>query len=108
VFDEILAYPVWRSGTGAFTANLSINLRRMVPLGSTQRFWARVKERKGRKIFTEGRITSPDGSVTYADATGLWIESAYMQSSHKVDATGAEKQTTTQPQQQPQQLPSKL
>lgn len=30
VFDEILAYPVWRSGVTAFTANVSTNLRKMV------------------------------------------------------------------------------
>lgn len=30
VFDEILAYPVWRSGVPAFTANVNINLRKMV------------------------------------------------------------------------------
>jgi acyl-coenzyme A thioesterase PaaI-like protein len=27
LFDECLAYPIWRSGTTAFTVNLNINLR---------------------------------------------------------------------------------
>ena len=91
VFDEILAYPVWRSGLAAFTANLNLNLRRMVPLGSTQRFTARVERKDGRKLYTRGVITSPDGQTTFADCAGLWIESAYMGKTQQVDAKGVEK-----------------
>jgi acyl-coenzyme A thioesterase PaaI-like protein len=76
VFDEILAYPVWRTGATAYTANLNINLRRRVPLNSTQRFEARVARREGRKWFLEGRILSLDGATVFADATGLWISSS--------------------------------
>lgn len=78
VFDEILAYPVWRSGVNAFTANLNINLRRMVPLNSSVRWRARVARVEGRKHFLEGAITSPDEKTTYAECKGLWIASAYM------------------------------
>jgi len=106
VFDEILAYPVWRSGIGAFTANLSVNLRRMVPLGSTQRFHSRVVGKQGRKINVEGRITSPDGKITYADSKGLWIEAPHMSATQQVDAKGVEKKQADG--QQQQQLNSKL
>lgn len=32
VYDEILAYPVWRSGVTAFTVNMNVNLRKVIPL----------------------------------------------------------------------------
>jgi acyl-coenzyme A thioesterase PaaI-like protein len=95
VFDEILAYPVWRSGYAAFTANLSLNLRRMVPLLSTLRFVSSITEKKGRKIFVSGKITSGDQTVTFADGTGLWIESAYLANVQGVDATGTKKNGDT-------------
>jgi acyl-coenzyme A thioesterase PaaI-like protein len=75
VFDEILAYPVWRSGVPAFTANVNINLRKMVPFNTAARFESRVARREGRKCFLEGAIYSADKTVKYADATGLWIVS---------------------------------
>jgi hypothetical protein len=56
VFDEILAYPVWRSGVTAFTANLNMNLRRMVPLHSTLYFEAYIERRAGRKLYVRGKI----------------------------------------------------
>lgn len=83
VFDEILAYPIWRSGTGAFTANLNVNLRRMVPHNSTQRFIAGIQSRNGRKIITEGKILSPDEKIVYADCKGLWIEAAHMSATQR-------------------------
>lgn len=90
VFDEILAYVVWRSGTGAFTANLNINLRKMVPLGSTQYFRSHITKRDGRKISVAASILDPaDKTTKYAEATGLWIESSYMaKGTQKVDAAG--------------------
>ena len=93
VFDEILAYPIWRSGTGAFTANLNVNLRRMVPLMSTLRFDAKVASKNGRKINMEGTITSPtDAKTVYADCKGLWIESAYMSQTQGDKIKPADKQ----------------
>ena len=86
-----VCFSVWRSGIGAFTANLNINLRRMVPHGSTQRFRSQVERQDGRKLYLRGVITSPDQKTTYADATGLWIQSAHMGDTQKVDAKGADK-----------------
>ena len=86
-----VCFSVWRSGIGAFTANLNINLRRMVPHGSTQRFLSQVERQDGRKLYLRGVITSPDQKTTYADATGLWIQSAHMGDTQKVDAKGADK-----------------
>lgn len=86
VFDEVLAYPVWRQYSEfeptTFTANLNINYRRMVPLLATLCFESRVvKVEKGRKFFVEATIFAPvldeDGNevgrTVYTDATGLWL-----------------------------------
>jgi len=106
VFDEILAYPVWRSGLAAFTANLNINLKKMIPLGSTQRFEAMITKKEGRKIFVEGRIMSSNGLTTYAEAKGLWIESRYLA---KIGDTRPRDEEQTNNNQSPQvQIQAKL
>ncbi len=59
VFDEILAYPVWRLDTPAVTAELSVSYKAAVPLGSTARFHCWVKKKTGRKVreATNARVT---------------------------------------------------
>ena len=60
VFDEILAYPIWRSGVGAFTANLNINLRKMVPhqVGTTRHDTRSNTQRKeGGTAHDSGRLS---------------------------------------------------
>jgi len=83
VFDEVLAYPVWRSNLNAFTANLNITFRKAIPLRSTQRFIARIVKVDGRKIHVEGSITSPDGDVVFAECRGLWVQSEKFGDLHK-------------------------
>lgn len=75
VFDEILAYPVWRSGTPAFTANVNLNLRKMLPFNTSARFESKIIKVDGRKVSVEAKILSGDGVTLYADAKGLWISS---------------------------------
>jgi len=75
VFDEILAYPVWRQGYTAYTVNLSIKLKRMVPLGSTQRFFARISRIENRKLHLDGEVTNGDKSIVYATGSGIWVQS---------------------------------
>merc|ERR1711879_1106168 len=75
VFDEILAYPIWRQGEAAFTANVNINLRKPVPMGALALFEARVTKVEGRKRFTWAKITDSKGTI-FAEATGIWVTSA--------------------------------
>lgn len=84
VFDEILAYPVWRSGTPAFTANVNLNLRKMLPFNTSARFESRIVKVENRKRFLEAKIMTGDGKTLYADAKGLWIASAGIGSSAAV------------------------
>lgn len=71
VFDEILAYPVWRSGTPAFTANVNLNLRKMIPFNTSAIFESKIIKRDGRKIFLEAKIMSAPGSNAGTDYNGI-------------------------------------
>lgn len=98
MFDEILAHPVWRNGVGAFTGNLSVDYRRRVPVGSTQRFEARVVKREGRKLFTAGRITSPDGATVYAESTAIFVQAPGLSEISSASSTDAPTTSGSQPQ----------
>jgi acyl-coenzyme A thioesterase PaaI-like protein len=79
LFDEIMAYPVWRSGIAAFTANLNIDLRRTIPLLSTMRFDSRVVAVDGRKLRIVANITNgTDSKIVHAECKGLWVQSKQM------------------------------
>ena len=56
MYDEILAYPVWRTTTGSFTAELTISYKRMTPLNKWVRFDAQIEHREGRKIYMIGKL----------------------------------------------------
>ncbi len=74
VFDEVLAYPVWRLGEAAFTANVNINLRKPVPFCAYMLFSSSITNVSGRKRFTAAQITDSSGTL-YAEATGIWVTS---------------------------------
>jgi len=81
VFDEILAYPVWRShDESSFTGSMTVSYRKMVPVGSTQAFEAKIVRQDGRKSFVAGKLMSCDGKVIFAEATGVWIQSQQLDS----------------------------
>eukprot|EP00455_Lapot_gusevi_P022364 TRINITY_DN2327_c0_g1_i2.p1 TRINITY_DN2327_c0_g1~~TRINITY_DN2327_c0_g1_i2.p1 ORF type:complete len:193 (+),score=20.94 TRINITY_DN2327_c0_g1_i2:62-580(+) len=76
VFDEILAYPVWRSKISAFTANLNVNYRRPIPLGSTVCFESAIEKIEGRKHYVKGKLfNAEDHNVVYSEGNGLWLVS---------------------------------
>lgn len=85
----------------------------MIPLGATLRFHAHIREQAGKKIHTAGAITSDDGRIVYADATGLWIESGYLSKIGDVrqtteDGTNKRKAPEERIDQEKQHLTSKL
>ena len=74
VFDEMLAYPVWRRGVSAVTANLSVSYKAALPLCSTAHFECRIVKHERRKYFVEGKITHPkDENKVYAVGKALFI-----------------------------------
>uniref|UniRef100_A0A7S3YQK1 Acyl-coenzyme A thioesterase THEM4 n=1 Tax=Lotharella globosa TaxID=91324 RepID=A0A7S3YQK1_9EUKA len=77
VFDEILAYPVWREidekyGMGV-TAKLSVSYKAALPLKSTAKFECRVVKKEGRKWFVTAEITDMKGETVYATGEALFI-----------------------------------
>lgn len=73
VLDEAMGAAVWHAGHPVVAANLSVDYRAMLPLGTDARFEAWVTAVEGRKIRAAGRILDADGRA-FAEGTGLYIE----------------------------------
>ena len=80
LLDETLARSSFRALPNqiGMTANLTINYRKPVPAGSYVLLRSKTVKVEGRKVWVEGSLESlpSDGehSVTYADATALFVE----------------------------------
>ncbi|XP_018424847.1 PREDICTED: acyl-coenzyme A thioesterase THEM4 [Nanorana parkeri] len=68
----------------AMTANLNINYRNPIPLGSTVIVDSRVEKVEGRKIYLSCQIRSRDDAVLHTEATGLFIRVALGESEAKL------------------------
>ncbi|KAJ4931537.1 hypothetical protein JOQ06_025832 [Pogonophryne albipinna] len=55
------------------TANLNINYRRPIPLGSTVLLESSLEKKEGRKIFITCRVTSTDGSKLHTETSALFL-----------------------------------
>jgi acyl-coenzyme A thioesterase PaaI-like protein len=73
VLDEAMGAAAWLAGHVVMAARLTVNFRRMVPLGSDVLFETGLGGREGRKVITHARLYLPGGD-TLADAEGLFIE----------------------------------
>uniref|UniRef100_K7FRH0 Acyl-coenzyme A thioesterase THEM4 n=1 Tax=Pelodiscus sinensis TaxID=13735 RepID=K7FRH0_PELSI len=56
------------------TANLSINYRNPIPLGSVVLVDSKVDQIEGRKVFLSCHVRSIDGQTLHAEATALFIQ----------------------------------
>ncbi|XP_078578470.1 acyl-coenzyme A thioesterase THEM4-like isoform X1 [Branchiostoma floridae x Branchiostoma japonicum] len=56
------------------TANLNINYKNPVPLGSTAIFRAKVDRQQDRKAYLSAYVTSADRRTTLCDATSLFVK----------------------------------
>ncbi|XP_028280408.1 acyl-coenzyme A thioesterase THEM4-like isoform X1 [Parambassis ranga] len=57
------------------TANLNINYRRPIPLGSTVLIDSSLNKTEGRKVLISCKVTSTDGSKLHTEATALFVVS---------------------------------
>ncbi|XP_075321618.1 acyl-coenzyme A thioesterase THEM4 [Odontesthes bonariensis] len=55
------------------TANLNINYRSPIPLGSTVLIESTLDKREGRKLFISCKVTSKEGSKLHTEATALFV-----------------------------------
>jgi len=71
VFDEMLGSVNIVNDVGAYTGTLTIRYHIPTPLGTPIRMQARVRETKGRKVFSEGKMWH--GGMLTAEAEGIFI-----------------------------------
>ncbi|XP_058016140.1 acyl-coenzyme A thioesterase THEM4-like [Ahaetulla prasina] len=74
ILDSMIGGSVIYVSSRVVTANLNINYKSPVALGSVVLVDTRVDKIEGRKIFASGEIRSTDGQTLHAEATGLFIE----------------------------------
>lgn len=55
------------------TANLNINYRSPIPLGSTVLIESSLDKKEGRKTFVSCKVTSTDGSKVHTETTALFV-----------------------------------
>ncbi|KAM8825724.1 acyl-coenzyme A thioesterase THEM4 [Synchiropus picturatus] len=73
MMDEVMGAQAAFTAGPCMTANLSINYRSPVPLGSTVLLQSSLVKREGRKISLSCKVTSPDGSKLHTEATALFL-----------------------------------
>ncbi len=72
LLDEAMGFAAWVAGHMALAAQLTINFRRMVPVGVLATCEAWVDEVDGRKITTRAKLFGPDGD-NYGDGSALFM-----------------------------------
>lgn len=72
LLDEVMGLAGWVAGHMVVAAQVTINFREMLPLGTEATFEACVDEVAGRKVITRSRLYGP-GDVTFGDGTGLFL-----------------------------------
>lgn len=72
LLDDLMGTCAWVAGHMVVAANIRIDFRRPLPLGSVVRLEARVEKADGKKIHTRGRILDPDGAP-FSEGQGLFI-----------------------------------
>ncbi len=73
VIDEAMGNVVWCSQLAVVLANINLDYRLPVPLGTPVRVEAWVDKIVGRKAYAVGQIVLPEGQVAVA-GTGLYVQ----------------------------------
>ncbi|XP_062820998.1 acyl-coenzyme A thioesterase THEM4 [Anolis carolinensis] len=74
VLDTTLGILAMSIAFRVMTANLSINYKSPIPLGSAVMGTSKVDRIEGRKVFVSGVLQSADRKILHAEATGLFIQ----------------------------------
>jgi uncharacterized protein (TIGR00369 family) len=73
LLDEAMGAAAWAAGHRVLAVNLNVSFKQPIALGTEIRVVGYVERVEGRKVFTAGQITLPDGS-TAAESTGIFVE----------------------------------
>jgi acyl-coenzyme A thioesterase PaaI-like protein len=73
VLDDAIGKVGWLNGHRVVAAKISVEFRKLLPLGTDANLEAFVERVDGRKVYTRGKLTGDDGQV-FAEAEGLFIE----------------------------------
>jgi len=66
LLDEVMIYAVFSGGNLAVTSQMEVNFRKPAKIGEQLRLEGRVKNVRGKLIFTEGSIVNRSGVVATA------------------------------------------
>jgi len=72
VLDEAMGAAAWMAGHAVVAAKLTVEFRRMLPLGNEVLLEVWIDRVEGRKVITRGRLFGQDGEP-YAEGEGLFI-----------------------------------
>jgi acyl-coenzyme A thioesterase PaaI-like protein len=73
ILDEVMAWALASEDAWGYTARMSIEFRRPVPIGARIRGEGRVAARRRRLLTTTGRLLDPATGEVYATAEGLYV-----------------------------------
>ncbi|MBN1222850.1 MAG: PaaI family thioesterase [Candidatus Aminicenantes bacterium] len=73
LLDEVMIYAVFSNGHLAVTSQMEVKFKMPAKIGQRLRLEGRIKDDRGRLIFTEGKILNQDGGIV-ATATGKYYK----------------------------------
>jgi len=81
LIDEAMGVAVWYAGYRVVAVNLNFSLKAPVPLGIEITVSGWVERAEGRKVFTAGKITLPNGVIA-VEGQGIFIEAPHLFDDH--------------------------
>lgn len=72
VLDEAMGLAAWIRGYTVVTAKITVQYRKMIPLGSVITVAAKVTSVDGQKVTTKGKIYNETGAL-FTESEGLFI-----------------------------------
>ncbi len=73
ILDEVMAWALSNAEAWGYTARMSIDYRRPVPIGARLRGEGRIVDRRRRLITTTGRLVEQASGEVLATAEGLYV-----------------------------------
>ncbi len=73
VLDEAMGIAAWLSGYAVVAANLQVQFRQLLPLGSIAHLETSVEATEGRRISMRAALSDSAGKI-YAESTGTFVD----------------------------------